>query len=295
MPTRGEDRARLDLFVSVMDHASAGMALRPVDGSRGRVNDALVRMMRRPAAELARSRLVDFAADAVGPVEQAAAGTPVGPDPVVTLRRYRRGDGSTMWGRRTAVRLDTPAGAPAYFLVELEDVTAQHDADAVLRLAALTDTLTGLLHRGGLLPALDAAIGLAALVGGVAGALYVDLDGFKEVNDSRGHAAGDDVLREVATRLRSVVRSSDTALRVGGDEFVVVCHPVPDAHAVAALARRVRATLAAPLSLPGGPVRFAASVGMAVADGGTPEELLRAADEDMYARKAARRGGAPAG
>ncbi|GAB2934453.1 hypothetical protein GCM10027047_33550 [Rhodococcus aerolatus] len=295
MTAGADDRARLRLLTSVVAQSSVGMAVHPVDGSAATVNPALVTMLRRSEAELASSWLVDFAADDVAPVDRLAAGTPTGPEPVVTELRYRRGDGTTMWGRRTAVLLVTTPGEPGHVLVQLEDVSARHESDTLLRRAALTDPLTGLLHRGGLTAVLDAAVRRAGLEGGVVAVLFVDLDGFKAVNDARGHTTGDAVLREVAARLRSVVRSGDTALRVGGDEFVVVCRPLLGAAArTTDLARRVGVAIGSPMWLPGGVLRVTASVGVAVTDEVPPDDLVHRADADMYARRAARRAAAPA-
>jgi diguanylate cyclase (GGDEF)-like protein len=180
------------------------------------------------------------------------------------------------------------------------DVTDRVVAEQALREQAGTDPLTGTANRTALLAELDRQVqapGLGPVV------LFVDLDGFKRVNDRFGHTVGDSVLRTVAGRLRDVVRSRDLLARLGGDEFVVVLAdldtPADDgpasalaaalaaAHRVAADVQRV---LAAPVELPGGSVVVGASVGVAVhpADGETAAELLRAADLQMYRAKARR-------
>lgn len=117
--------------------------------------------------------------------------------------------------------------------------------------------------------------------------IALDLDGFKDVNDSHGHAAGDEVLVAVAGSLAAACRSSDTLARVGGDEFAVLCEGAGAAQHAAALAERLRASLAVPVALSGGEqVAVSASVGFAVSDGADDfDALLRRADAAMYRRK----------
>lgn len=165
----------------------------------------------------------------------------------------------------------------------LDLAITRDDALAELRRAATHDDLTGLLNRGALharWPGRPEA-GTAFL--------YVDLDGFKPINDALGHQAGDAVLVEVARRIRSVVRPEDDVVRLGGDEFAVVC---PDAGVGAArsIAERVVAAVAEPITLPDGPtVAVSASIG--VTEGGdTLDHLIEAADTALYQAK--RTGGA---
>ncbi len=118
--------------------------------------------------------------------------------------------------------------------------------------------------------------------------LFVDLDGFKPVNDSLGHAAGDKVLKEVARRLLALVRDSDTVARLGGDEFVLLLEDVADVAACAALAHRLVQALAEPVPVDGRPQHVSASVGIAVyPEHGPAERLMANADAAMYAAKRA--------
>ena len=117
--------------------------------------------------------------------------------------------------------------------------------------------------------------------------MVIDLDGFKEVNDIRGHDAGDQVLQSIARRLGSVVRASDTVARVGGDEFVVLSIGTRTEEEATMLVGRLRQALRRPYRVDGGIVEIDASVGWAIfpADGTTPEELLGRADVQMFATK----------
>ena len=165
-------------------------------------------------------------------------------------------------------------------------VTRLRDAQTALRDLAERDPLTGLLHREGLRAAVDDAVHLRR----TAAALFIDLDGFKDVNDELGHAAGDRVLIEVAARLRAAVRSSDVVARVGGDEFCVLLDHLDDPCDVEQLIGRVRAALARPVDVHGDAVSIGGSVGIAIADPGDPlDALVARADAAMYRDKEAGR------
>ncbi|HET9771743.1 MAG TPA: EAL domain-containing protein [Acidimicrobiia bacterium] len=152
---------------------------------------------------------------------------------------------------------------------------------------AVHDTLTGLPNRVLLSDRLEQALRRTARTNASVAVLFIDLDRFKFVNDSRGHAVGDELLVAVADRLRSVVRSHDTVARFGGDEFVVVCEDVDAAVQASVLAERIAETLREPVLAAGQEVFLGASIGIAVADGDTdsPESLLRDADAAMYRAK----------
>ena len=155
--------------------------------------------------------------------------------------------------------------------------------------AATRDPLTGLPNRTLLTEAMARAFARRDRGLTEPAVLFVDLDGFKQVNDTRGHAAGDAVLREVAQRLVRLVRASDLVARLGGDEFVVLVEPNPDAGGgLSRLVQRLRTATEAPVEVPGGPVTVGASIGVAVPSGpdDTPASLLARADAAMYVDKA---------
>ncbi|WP_369136631.1 EAL domain-containing protein [Modestobacter versicolor] len=160
-----------------------------------------------------------------------------------------------------------------------------------LRVQATHDSLTGLANRALVRRALD-----ERLAGGppcTVGVLFCDLDEFKAVNDRLGHEAGDDLLRQVADRLRGCVRPGDLLARLGGDEFVVVLAGTADRDVLTAVGERVLAALRRPFSLDGDPVRIGASVGGALGERTGPaavSDLLRDADAAMYEAKRAGRG-----
>ena len=151
---------------------------------------------------------------------------------------------------------------------------------------ALHDPLTGLANRTLLLDRLDLALAGADRGAGRVGLLFLDLDGFKTVNDKLGHSAGDRLLVEVARRLRAVVRARDVVARLGGDEFVVLCEDVADEAALTRLADAVSTVTREPLVLSGRRVSVTSSTGVRLASGGERADVvLRDADAAMYDAK----------
>ena len=166
---------------------------------------------------------------------------------------------------------------------------------AVTRQLAYHDALTGLPNRYLLRDRLEQGVRRAAREGYRIALLLLDLDQFKAVNDTLGHEAGDELLREVAARLRACTRGADTVCRWGGDEFVVM---LPNVHGVGEaehVAEKIRACLGAQFQLRGGAVRIGVSVGVAMLDPVDPavERLIRDADRAMYRVKRAARAAMP--
>lgn len=167
---------------------------------------------------------------------------------------------------------------------------AKRDAQR-LEHASLHDGLTGLGNRGQLTKCIDSALGRLAPGGPGVAVLFCDLDGFKTINDSLGHAAGDGLLTIFAERLRGVLRGDSMAARVGGDEFAVLIEGLRDPHTAGAVAERVIAAVEQPFTVGGRELRTSVSIGIALAGFDTSDreldidELLRRADIAMYAAK----------
>ena len=173
----------------------------------------------------------------------------------------------------------------------MTDVTEQKLAQERIQRVAHHDSLTGLPNRSLFNDRLDQAIRLAKRSSRQFALLYLDLDRFKRVNDTLGHAAGDELLQGVATRIRQQVRESDTVARVGGDEFTVILHGTAKREEAETVSGKIHAALAAPFQV-GSPkqrVEIGSSIGIALypADAGDADALVKAADAAMYAAKQA--------
>ena len=174
------------------------------------------------------------------------------------------------------------------YVVHFHDVTDRHSAEEALLHQTLHDGLTGLPNRALLLDRLAHALDRALRRESGVAVLFLDVDHFKAVNDTIGHAGGDALLREVALRLRATVRPEDTVARLGGDEFVICCEEITDPDAAVFMADRVREAFVAPFHPDGHEISIGTSIGVAIADADTesPEAALRDADTAMYVAKA---------
>ncbi|HYH92473.1 MAG TPA: GGDEF domain-containing protein [Candidatus Saccharimonadales bacterium] len=171
------------------------------------------------------------------------------------------------------------------------DVAARRVLEAKLSYQAFHDPLTGLANRRRFVEAAEAALGSRRRVGSVA-ALFLDLDDFKTVNDSQGHAAGDELLVAVAERIRSGLRETDLASRLGGDEFGILLVDIPEAGYASSVATRLLAALEAPIEVAGTTVTVGASIGVALDSAAMADvdHLLADADIAMYQAKALGKG-----
>ena len=167
------------------------------------------------------------------------------------------------------------------------DITERKVAEARLRFMAHHDVLTGLPNRVMLQERLESLLALARRQQNQLAVLFLDLDHFKHVNDSLGHHAGDELLREVAARIQAAVRDADVVARQGGDEFIVVLAGLDQPEAAAAVAVKLLVQVAEPLTIEGQRVSVAPSIGISMfpADGGNASELIRHADSAMYLAK----------
>ncbi len=213
--------------------------------------------------------------------------------------RFHHVDGTVRWGLLSATAMTgaaTDGSSGRHLLCLIEDVTARKAAEQALRHQALHDGLTGLPNRTLLHDRLEHAVAAAGRSGTGVGVLFCDLDGFKAVNDSAGHGAGDELLRTVAARFAACLRPGDTLARLGGDEFAAVCPDVTGAEDLRVIARRLLDALREPVSVAAGTFVVGVSVGAHLAgagdrSGGGPgdraERALARADAAMYEAKRA--------
>jgi diguanylate cyclase (GGDEF)-like protein/PAS domain S-box-containing protein len=201
----------------------------------------------------------------------------------------RRADGSTFPADISLSPLEI--GHEAFVIATVSDETEHRRSSDELFHRAVHDPLTGLPNRVLLEDRLTQALARADRQSRELAVLYVDLDGFKTVNDTWHHAVGDEVLRTVARRFAKAVRPQDTVARFGGDEFVVLCEELSDAEDAARVARRILESLGRPVHHREGRCRLGASIGVVLSDGqADAEALIERADRAMY--RAKRRGGA---
>ncbi|PUA26596.1 MAG: two-component system response regulator [Cellvibrio sp. 79] len=178
-------------------------------------------------------------------------------------------------------------GQPENYIAIFSDISERKKSRERIDFLAHHDSLTELPNRALLNDRLEMAINTAKRRKEKVGILFIDLDRFKNINDSLGHAAGDQILRQTATRLSAAVRNDDTVARLGGDEFVVLLPRVRDERSLAEVAIKLREELLKPYTLEDMPLHLSPSIGIAVYpdDGDTPSTLIKNADAAMYLAK----------
>jgi diguanylate cyclase (GGDEF)-like protein/PAS domain S-box-containing protein len=171
-----------------------------------------------------------------------------------------------------------------------QDVTLRVEAEEQLRFSAVHDALTGLQNRQSLISRLDHALVRAARSGAYLALLFIDLDKFKAVNDTHGHATGDELLRQVASRLKTCTRDADTVARIGGDEFVVLLESELDADTPEIISARIADSFAQGFTLGEKRISTGASIGISrfPVDGNDADQLMASADRAMYRAKHSR-------
>jgi diguanylate cyclase (GGDEF)-like protein/PAS domain S-box-containing protein len=232
--------------------------------------------------------------DDLGSVDRAMAELVKGPGRHATLlsRSYRK-DGSVIWVEWHHSALRDDAGHLVSILSLAQDVSSRIQAEERLQYMATHDGLTGLPNSVLLNDRLDAAIVRARRAHSRAGVMFLDLDHFKDVNDTLGHRVGDLLLKELARRIRAALRQSDVLARVSGDEFVVVMEDFPDENAPELVARKVLDEVRKPFQIEGHEIHVSGSLGLALypEDGADVETLLKNADAAMYHAKELGRNG----
>lgn len=207
--------------------------------------------------------------------------------------RYLRPDGTLVWIHDRSKLVRDAQGDPLFVQGVMFDITAQKEAELRMQHMAYHDALTGLPNRAMFEEHLALALARAQRNGSSVAVLFMDLDGFKDVNDRLGHSAGDDLLRVVAHRLREATRATDLLARLGGDEFLVLLADLPDERApsptavVDVVTARMSARVAEPITLRGDTIGTSISIGTAMypEQAQTADELMRIADAEMYGRK----------
>ncbi len=209
-----------------------------------------------------------------------------------TFRIRRASDQAERWVTMNGWRTHKADSQLRRIILTARDATEEKTAEERVRWSASHDGLTGLANRSLFQDRLDTAIQAATVDGGAVGLLLLDLDHFKQINDTLGHDAGDTLLSQFAERLRSVVRAGDTVARLGGDEFAIVLPDVEGELSLIQLSRSVHECLREPFVHAGRMLDCRASMGASIfpLHGRTSEALMKNADIALYAAKAAGRG-----
>jgi diguanylate cyclase (GGDEF)-like protein/PAS domain S-box-containing protein len=282
-----------DVFETFFDQTGVGLALADLTTRYVRVNRAYAELLGRAPEDLVGMSFAEVVHpdDRRGEDYRTALLLSGAEHALQTEERYVGPDGHTLWVLHGVTVVPGADGRPAWFAVSAQDITERRRAEEDLRALTATlaeravrDPLTGLANRTLLEERLKAVLARDARSGSSTAVLFLDLDGFKAVNDRHGHALGDLVLRTVAERLTAAVRPSDTVARLGGDEFVVLVEGTTD-ETVDLLVERLRAAVIEPI----GPLdlKVGVSIGVALSHRGDAEPggLLGAADQEMYAAK----------
>ena len=279
-------------FRNAFDQAPIGKALVSPDGRFTRVNSALCSILGYGEAELLETTFQtlthpdDLDVD-LGNMRRMLAGKS---ESYAMEKRYQHADGHYIWALLSVSLVRDEAGAPLYFVSQIQDISEQKQINERLTDLTLHDPLTGLANRVLFSDRLAHAVERSRRSKERVAVLFIDFDRFKRVNDTLGHAAGDELLRQAGERMRRAVRPADTIARLGGDEFTVLCEDLGAVNDAGWVADRLSDTLERPFDLFGSETSIGVSIGIAVADRhDSAETVLAKADAAMYRTKNDRR------
>ncbi|MEV0182592.1 EAL domain-containing protein [Streptomyces sp. NPDC050625] len=277
-------------FRAVFEGAAIGIGIADLDGNVLQVNGALLRMFGGSEQAVRGRNVMEWTHPEDAPQTWKLYDELVRGDRehYHVEKAFNRPDGTVLWTNLTVSLLRDADGSPQYQLALMEDTTERRLLNLRLRYEATHDALTGLPNRTLFFERLEKA--LAAGEGQRFGLCYLDLDGFKTINDSLGHAAGDRLLVEVADRLQSCATApGEMVARLGGDEFVALTTGPGTEREVDELAERIMHALVTPIRIDGRELLVRGSIGIVEGPAGerTPAEVLRSADITMYRAKSA--------
>ena len=276
-------------FKGAFENSATGIALIGLNERWLKVNRALCEITGYEEAELLSLSYQDLTHPEdrqVGPasLDDLLSGTR---EAIQIDKRYIHKRGHEVWVLVNLTLVRDKLGKPEHFISQTLDMSERRRLQERVEHLALHDPLTGLPNSRLLLDRLEQTIAAARRAKRAMGVLYIDLDGFKPVNDTWGHATGDRVLKTVAGRLTQALRETDSVARVGGDEFVAILGPVATESDAISVAGRVLTTVAMPMDLGNAWVELSASIGIALYPnhGEDAQSLLQRADTAMYQAK----------
>jgi diguanylate cyclase (GGDEF)-like protein/PAS domain S-box-containing protein len=292
-----------EFFRSLFENAAAGMAVATIDGTLLQVNPAFCTLLGYPPGELLRLKVSEIThPDDRERTRDNFQAVAEGKTTVFHYeKRYLRRDGAVVWGLTTVAWLLDEAGRPTWCVALIQDITDRKKAEEALRQSksdliarqkdldylSYHDPLTGLPNRLLLQDRLQHALAKARRAGSEAALLFLDLDRFKNINDTLGHEVGDRILCEVAKRLRGLVRETDTLARFVGDEFIVLLEDLAEPKIAVRIARQIVDALAAPIEVEHERFHLGGSIGISLFphNGEDAESLLKCGEVAMYQAK----------
>ncbi|MBZ0105505.1 MAG: diguanylate cyclase [Sulfuricella denitrificans] len=275
----------------IFNSAGVGIVLLDLWGHFIKANEIWLEMLDYASEKVTTLSLKDiFHDDDVAEVLQLFAELARGGElPESIDKRIVRSGGQVFWGHISFSPVADENGYIRHIIATMQDINERKDLERKLEAMAHYDALTALPNRALFFDRLTQAISQSKRSEGQFALMFVDLDGFKAVNDTFGHDTGDALLKAVSEHLLECVRESDTVARMGGDEFTIILRAIRGPEDAAAVAEKILATLSAPYHLLGHECRIGASLGIVLypEHGKTAEELLSQADNAMYAVKKA--------
>lgn len=276
-------------FADVVDAAGEYVWETDINGRYLYVSERIEKVLGYTAAEVLGKTAYDFMTpEEIDRLENWFDARPEPGTPIRNLEHMSiTKDGRHIWQQVSGVPIFNPAGQRIGYRGTGFEITERKLAEQRIEELATRDALTQLPNRRLLADRLSQGILAAQRSGGLVAVLFIDLDRFKTINDSLGHAAGDELLKSVASRLQDLMRKGDTLARLGGDEFVVVLEALRVAEDAGAVAQKIIATLSEPYLIGGNTLTTSASVGISVYPGDAPDgsTLIRNADMAMYFAK----------
>jgi diguanylate cyclase (GGDEF)-like protein/PAS domain S-box-containing protein len=282
-----------DIFRAVAEYTSDLVCLHDSTGAFTYVSPSCRRLLDLDPAALVGTHPVDIAhsstRDAL--VQAIRDAGRRGSEPTRFRHRLRHRNGSFRWFETAITPILAPDGGVMQLQSSSRDITEQRETEQSLIKQAFHDELTGLPNRALLIDRMTHALAVSERSNQPIGVLFIDLDGFRTINDTLGHPAGDTALTKVAERLTAIVRPGDTLARIGGDEFLMLCAGTDGARGATAVARRILDAFAQPFVLEGREIEIGASIGIATSMGSEdPHQIIENADTAMYEAKHEGRG-----
>ncbi len=284
------------VFRQLFDGAPLGMEVSSIDGTIVRVNKSFCDLIGYPTGFLMGKSVLDITApeDIHKDKHLSEVVLRNSKKPALIEKQYIHKTGELIWVQKTAVFVRDTDGAPQYVIAQIEDISQRKEQHKHVRDMAYYDPLTKLPNRRMLMEQLGLIVKQAKWNDTLVALMFIDLDGFKKINDTLGHDFGDELLKVAAQRLVACVRSEDLVARQGGDEFVIVLKEITNADNARLVAGKIVDRMKLPINLKKKALSVSASVGVAIFEPDSTisvETLIKQADTAMYLTKQAGRNG----